>query len=54
MDPELARLLAEVRNRPPMTKAEIDAQRRSWVIGQMMLSHPEMAREDVERIYDTL
>ena len=27
------------------------AQRKSWVIGEMMLEHPEMTREYVERLY---
>jgi hypothetical protein len=35
-----------------MTPAEEHAQRRSWVIGQMMLSHPEMTREEAERLAD--
>ncbi len=35
-----------------MTPAEQHAQRRSWVIGQMMLSHPEMTREEAERLAD--
>jgi len=28
------------------------AQRRSWVVGEMLLEHPEKTREEVERIYD--
>lgn len=28
------------------------AQRKSWVVGEMMLKHPEMTREEAERIYD--
>lgn len=35
-----------------MTPAEEHAQRRSWAIGQMMLSHPEMTREEAERLAD--
>lgn len=27
-------------------------QRKSWVIGEMMLQHPEMTREEAVRIYD--
>lgn len=27
-------------------------QRKSWVIGEMMLEHPEMSREAAERIYE--
>lgn len=53
-DPELTRLFAMLNDRPPMTKEEIAAQRKSWVIGEMMLEHPEMTRDDVEAIYDKL
>ncbi len=28
-----------------------EAQRKSWVIGEMMLDHPEMRREEAERLY---
>ncbi|BCM87792.1 hypothetical protein mvi_62530 (plasmid) [Methylobacterium indicum] len=31
-----------------MSPAERHAQARSWVIGQMMLSHPEMSRAEAE------
>lgn len=30
------------------------AQRKSWVIGNMLLDHPEMTREHAEAIYDRL
>ena len=30
------------------------AQRKSWVVGETMLAHPEMSREEAERLYDTL
>lgn len=30
------------------------AQRKSWVIGNMLLDHPEMTREHVQKIYDSL
>jgi hypothetical protein len=39
---------------PEQKRAHRQAQRRSWVIGEMMLEHPEMTREYVERIYDQL
>lgn len=35
-----------------MTPAEQHAQRRSWMIGQMLCSHPEMTREEAERLAD--
>jgi hypothetical protein len=28
------------------------AQRKSWVIGETMLSHPEMSRAEAEALYD--
>lgn len=52
--PELDALLAAVKNMPPMTKEQIAVQRKSWVIGEMMLEHPEMTREHAERIYDSI
>jgi hypothetical protein len=30
------------------------AQRKSWVIGNMMLDHPDMSREHAEKIYDEI
>lgn len=38
---------------PQKQKAEIRrAQRRSWVIGELMLVNPEMSRERAERLVD--
>lgn len=34
-----------------MTPAERAAQRKSWIVGELMLEHPEMVREEAERIY---
>ena len=48
---ELDALLAKAKDHV-MTKDELRAQRKSWVIGEMMLEHPEMTREEVERIYE--
>jgi hypothetical protein len=28
------------------------AQRKSWVVGEMLLEHPEMTREEAERLYE--
>jgi membrane carboxypeptidase/penicillin-binding protein len=50
--PELDALLAKVKDMPPMTKEQIEAQRKSWVIGEMMLSNLGMTREEAERIYN--
>lgn len=49
---ELDALLARAMALPPMTPAQIEAQRRSWVIGEMMLSNPNMTRERAAAIYD--
>lgn len=39
---------------PEQQAAHRRAQRKSWVIGNMLLDHPEMTREYAERIYDSL
>jgi hypothetical protein len=49
--PELAALLEAARNHK-MTPDEIEAQRRSWVIGELMLDDEAMTREDAEKLYD--
>lgn len=35
-----------------MTPEEKAAQRKSWVIGQFMLSHPGVTREYAEAVYE--
>ena len=55
-DPELERLLIESQKRwdamtPEQKKEMRDAQRKSWVIGETMLAHPEMTRDEAEEIY---
>lgn len=50
-NPELLALLEATRGYV-MSPAEQDAQCKSWVIGEMMIEHPEMTREEAERIYD--
>lgn len=50
-DPKLLALLEKAKGHV-MTRAEKDAQRESWVIGEMMLEHPEMTREQAKAIYD--
>ena len=38
---------------PPEQKREHRAaQRKSWVVGEMMLAHSEMSRTEAERIYE--
>lgn len=51
--PELDALLKKVADLPPMTAEQKEAQRRSWVIGNLMLDNPDMSREDAEWIYDS-
>ena len=36
---------------PEQKRAHCRAQRRSWIVGEMMLEHPEMTREEAERIF---
>jgi hypothetical protein len=49
-DPKLLALLAKAKDYV-MTKAEKDTQRKSWVIGEFMLEHPEATREYAESVY---
>lgn len=49
-NPELLALLEKAKNHV-MTKEEKAAQRKSWVIGNFMLDHPEASREYAEDIY---
>lgn len=46
-DPELLALIEKARNHV-MTPEEVEAQRISWVIGQMGMTHPEWTREETE------
>lgn len=52
-NPELDALLKRAKSHV-MTKAERDAQRESWVVGEMMLEHPEMTRDQAAAIYRKL
>lgn len=49
--PTLEEALAEAAGYK-MTQKEKRAQRRSWVVGELMLEHPEMTREEAERRVD--
>jgi len=49
-NPKLLELLEKAKTHV-MTKEEKDAQRKSWVIGNFMLDHPEVSREYAEEIY---
>ena len=48
--PDLLALLAAAKNHV-MSPEERAAQRKSWVIGNFMLDHPEATREHAEKIY---
>lgn len=55
--PELAALIAEAQAKfaamTPAEQARHNAlQRRSWVRGEMMLEHPEMTEEQVNKLID--
>lgn len=49
--PELLALLEKTKG-CVMTKEERDAQCKSWVIGEFMLSNPDATREYAEKIYE--
>lgn len=51
--PELDALLEKCKN-IPITKEMLRAQQESWVIGEMMIEHPEMTREQAKAIYDSV
>jgi hypothetical protein len=58
-DPELLELLNKAKGRweamsPEERREQLRAQRRSWVIGEMMLEHPDMTRERAEQIFDQM
>lgn len=49
----LERAVAAYNVMTPQQKREMhETQRRSWVIGNMMLGNPDMSREYAEDIYD--
>lgn len=55
--PELDRLLVEAQKRydamTPEQKREMrEEQRKSWVVGETMLSNPEMTKAQAEEIYE--
>ena len=57
--PELTEIITRALARynamtPDEKRTHRQAQQRSWVIGEMLLEHPEMTREYVERIYDEI
>lgn len=58
-NPKLTKLLkasaiAYEKMTPEQKRKMWAAQRKSWVIGNMMLSNPDMTKEYVEKIYDEI
>ena len=51
LSPELADMLDQARGHQ-MTEAEIEAQRRSWCVGELMLDDETLTREQAEALYD--
>lgn len=49
--PELAELLRKAKGYV-MTPAEVAAQRKSWVVGETMLQHPDMTRDEAVKLYE--
>lgn len=57
--PELDELVKRVKAAfdaltPQQQREHRTAQRKSWVIGEMMVAHPEMTREEASRRYDEM
>jgi hypothetical protein len=57
--PELDRLLKEANAKfdalsPEQQREHRSAQQKSWVIGETMLAHPEMTREQAEALYESV
>lgn len=56
-DLDLDRLLCEAQAKfdalsPEQKREHREAQRKSWVIGETMLAHPNMTRSEAEEIYE--
>lgn len=51
--PDLTKLLEETL-RHGMTPEDKATQRMNWVVGEMMIEHPEMSREEVIAILRTV
>lgn len=49
--PHLEQLLERARNHV-MTREECETQRKSWVVGELMLDRPEITRDEAERLYE--
>ena len=40
-----------IKNSRPMTKEEFADQKKSWVVGELMIEHPKMSKEKAEQLY---
>lgn len=59
MRPELDKLLREAcaafdALTPEQQRAHRRAQRKSWVVGEMLIENPEMDREYVEKLFEEI
>lgn len=52
--PELDALIEAARKLPPMTPAQLRAQRISFAYGNCSIENPNITREMVERIHDEM
>lgn len=51
IEPDLSTLIALAKTHE-MSLEEREEQRKSWVVGQLLLSNPEMRRKRAEALYD--
>ena len=51
-DPELEALISAARALDPMTPEQVEAQRRSWVVGDVLMRHPQLSREEALELYE--
>ena len=56
-NPDLDRLICEAQAKfdaltPEQQREHRRAQRKSWVVGETMMAHPNMTRAEAEEIYD--
>ena len=53
---DLVRMACEAYDKltPEQQAAHREAQRKSWVVGEMMIEHPELTKAEVEQIYEEI
>lgn len=53
LEKTVAEAMARFRKLPAEERLRLrELQRRSWVVRETLLEHPEMSREDAEKLYD--